>query len=357
MQLTLDFPNQYVIFPKRHLIFRANVIPQNDAHPFIFSSMISYAQLAYNIWKATPPSEPLHSTTKDQNAFLDYQVQKWQDSLSPDLRLNNDQELSLDQYTPARNRLRVLFKLRSHHLRMLIYKKALLSSDGTISDAQSATIAIDQAKEIIRLLDTLFRTSDLYDCHRIDFNHFLYSALTVIVIAVYHAQSRFQSYCRDEFHNALNMICGRSAKSSVARKLWVTTKHMRVATSHVPTLPYEEIGTGETCPDPAIDSLKHRSTLSGTGVIGMGRATTASDADLFLGPPQYFSSRTSSFDGQSSNKKTDGRLLSSELSELFENIQGIAPETLHRQGPFTQQPQCSPAFPSQSLNPNSWNFF
>lgn len=218
---------------------------------------------------------------------------------------------------------------------MMIHRRTLYTEASIISDPQGARVAVDLAKSTISLLDRLGKTSEVYRSHAACFNYFLYSTLTVILLAAYHAKAQFHEYCRKELHMALNLIGGISAKSNIAKKLWKIIKHLKVTIPDTGILHYMEtqqdnLGQQQEPQSHAnpVFQPEHTRTLPG-----------ASQGQLFantsLAPPQtstYSLPMTSSGGnstvyGDSGNAfctsgdyAVDGSLLSSELSDLFQAI-------------------------------------
>lgn len=281
--------------------------------------MIAYSRIGSQILRATTGANHLRQfATKEDTAFVTYQVQQWYISLDSELRIESDQELAPETLSPARNRVRALHYLRRNQLRMLIHRGALFTAASIQADPQGAKTAVDLAKDTITLLDRLRTTSDIYSSHPVCFNYFLYSALTLILLAAYRAQAQFHEYCREEFNVALNIIGGVSAKSSVARKLWKIIKHLKVIVPEKGHLPYMDTQQDESRMEPithpqmnsnADQSFGHAgphsidASLSGHSTNGFPNSITYCHADFLTG-----------------DNSIDANLLSSELSDLFQAI-------------------------------------
>lgn len=321
--------------------------------------MIAHSRIGSKILKAFSGSDHLELTPKrEETAFLQYQVQQWYSSLIPELRIGQGQELVLDCLSPARNRLRVLNCLRKNQLMMMIHRRTLYSEASIIADPQGARAAVDLAKNSISLLDRLGKTSEVYRSHAACFNYFLYSTLTVILLAAYHAKAQFHEYCREELHMALDLIGGFSAKSNIARKLWKIIKHLKVTIPDTGILHYMETqqdrpggrqdrqfhthpifqqGNTRTMPE----STHHTQLLNNSAM----NPNSASRSPLVMdnGENSTTYDDTGGAFYTSSDYAVDGSLLSSELSDLFQAIDptrfGQAPLQLF--DPQQQQQQSS----------------
>lgn len=271
--------------------------------------MIAYGQIGSKVWKAT--SNLNAYVNRDTLAFLDFQVRQWQDSISPELQLRPYHENMLEGDSRSRNRLRVLLYLRANQMRLLIFRRALLSSKTITDDISGAQQAVDIAKDTVRVLDRLNRTSDIYSSQQTSFNYFLVSALAVMLLAVCHATAQFNESCRGEFYLALDLVRGFSGKSQVAKRLWNTVKHLKVIGPRLGVFPIQEShwesqnhSRQRNCPHPM--SLSEHTALATEHDLHFDYS-----ANMPLAPE---SSSTCSF-------PLDGNQLSNELTSLFEAIE------------------------------------
>lgn len=298
--------------------------------------MIAHSRIGSKILKAFSGSDHLElSPKREETAFLQYQVQQWYSSLIPELRIEQGQELVLDCLSPARNRLRVLNCLRKNQLLMMIHRRTLYSEASIIADPHGARVAVDLAKSSISLLDRLGKTSEVYRSHAACFNYFLYSTLTVILLAAYHAKAQFHEYCREELHMALDLIGGISAKSNIARKLWKIIKHLKVTIPDTGILHYME--TQQDRPGqqdrqyhthPTFQQGNTRSMPENPHHVqhlnnnDMDPNSASSTCHLVMDSgenPSTYDDTGAAF-CTSNDYAVDGSLLSSELSDLFQAI-------------------------------------
>lgn len=93
------------------------------------------------------------------------------------------------------------------------------------------------AKETIRYLAQLNKTTDIY--HRIQtfYHQFLTSAISVLFLASTHAPLQFSADCRGEFYMALDLVKDMSSKSWVSQRLWKTIRSLK---AYAPRLGLEE---------------------------------------------------------------------------------------------------------------------
>jgi hypothetical protein len=268
--------------------------------------MIAYGQIGSKVWKATSNlTVPVNLETL---AFLDFQVQRWQRSIEPELQLRHDSENMLDGHSRTRNRLRVLLYLRANQMRLLVFRRALLSPKTVTDDIAGAQQAVTIAKDTIRVLDRLNRTSDIYSSQQTSFNYFLVSALAVMLLAVCHATAQFNESCREEFYLGLELVRGFSAKSHVARRLWRTVKHLKVVGPKLGVFPTQEQqrerpnGSRENVAAHQVSTSEHTAPAMEYGLDSGYSANMPFDSEV---------SPTYSF-------PLDGNQLGNELSSLFE---------------------------------------
>lgn len=183
--------------------------------------LISYGQLCSKVWEALPPfGTPTSSIPEDQVRYLEYLVQDWVSSIPSDLQLRH---LRLGLTPPSQprqlHRLRTLLHLRGNHLRTLIRRHHVLSASSVSADMASAELVVDIAKDSIEVLVQLAGTTDIYIRQQAVFNHFLLSALAVILVAVCHAPAMFES-CRTTFSHAVDLVKSLSRDSHASRRLW-----------------------------------------------------------------------------------------------------------------------------------------
>ena len=301
--------------------------------------------------QASPAADRIQpSTRREDTAFLTYQAQQWHNSLDPALRADDDQDVVGGGLSPARNRLRILDHLRKNQLLMLIHRKALFTPTSIAADPRGAKSAVDLARTTITMLDKIRKTSEIYKSHAVCFNYFLYSALTVILLAAYHAKARFHEYCREEFNMAFNLIGRISANSNVARKLWKIIKHLKVMGPELGILPYME--TQQDNPRQGRDDYP--------GSNDKTVAWTQNQAQIFDGVVNYpvqvlpdlrqmYSLSNPISHGDipmfTSNYTVDGDLLCSELTDLFQAINSTKFEQIPSQQ--LDQSRCQPSiFPT-----------
>lgn len=189
--------------------------------------MIAYSRIGSKVWRSICTFTPTPSTTinTEELDYLDYQIVQWQKSIPPQLRLPTASTPAPS--SRAIHRLQVLLYLRANQMRILIYRPVLHTASSIQEHMRHASTVVELAKDTIRALTHLNRTTDIYRVQQVCFNYFLISALAVIFLASCHAPVIFSSICRDEFYMALGLVKGFSNKSFVAKRLWKTIKSLK----------------------------------------------------------------------------------------------------------------------------------
>lgn len=189
--------------------------------------MVSYGRLGSNVWNLASSyrnATKLGNSTKC--AELDSQIEKWAQGIPFELRLSASGDYFQESDRTLRL-LRVLLHLRRNHMRILIYRPDVFSARATASDSDSAFLVTEVAKDTIKILSQLNETSTLYGTYHTTFNHFLVSALAVLLLAVCHEPARFGQSCHADFNVGLDLIKGFSVKSYSSSRLWNTIQRLK----------------------------------------------------------------------------------------------------------------------------------
>ncbi|KAH6683867.1 fungal-specific transcription factor domain-containing protein [Halenospora varia] len=212
----------------------------SDPDSSLLKTMIAYGNIGSKVWRATAESNV--SVKTEKVAFLDFQVQEWQSSITPELQLHSRGDDMLEGHSRTTNRIRVLLYLRANQMRLLLFRRSLFTPKTINDDILGAERVVGVAKDSIRVIHKLNQLSDIYSSQQTAFNYFLVSALGVLFLAVCHAATHFNETCREEFGMALDLVRGFSAKSYVAKKLWKSIKHLKVIGPKLGILPNQDQG-------------------------------------------------------------------------------------------------------------------
>jgi hypothetical protein len=154
-------------------------------------------------------------------------VQQWYLGLKPQYQLRPAEVNMLQGHTRSENRIRLLFYFSVNQLQLFIFRHELMNCRAMNEELPNARLAVEAAKDNIRLLRRVSQTTDFYSAQQAPFNHFLVSALAVLFLAVCHAPYQFNNTCREEFVVALELIQGFSSESQVGKRLWKRVQHLK----------------------------------------------------------------------------------------------------------------------------------
>lgn len=264
--------------------------------------MVAYAQVESRVWKLT--TRTTATVTSEKLAFLYFRVQQWYRSIKPQYQLQPAEVDILQGHSRSENKIRLLFYFSVNQLQLFIFRHELLNCRAMDEDLPNARLAVEAAKENIRLLRRVSQTTDFYSAQQAPFNHFLVSALAVLFLAVCHAPYQFSNTCREEFVVALELIQGFSSESHVGKKLWKRVQHLK------------EIGLSlGLLPSTAQTGGGQNGTLNSTDPTPPSSSFVSMEQDMRQ-PPIY-----SQMGPPSTDETIDPFQLTSDLTTMFDTMQ------------------------------------
>lgn len=198
------------------------IFVQNDNVPLL-RIMIPFYRIGSRIWYSGAGVDG--ALKRDHIEFLDYQLLQWMKSLPEDYRYNRHEPPN-SNVPKSILRLRLITYLRANHMRMLIYRPILHSSQSILSNMAWSQTVVDLAKDTIQVLTQMTQECNFYQSIQVLFNYFLLASLAVLLLAVSHAPNHFNVQVRDEFYMALNLVKSFSSKSTVSKRLWKTIRSL-----------------------------------------------------------------------------------------------------------------------------------
>jgi hypothetical protein len=189
--------------------------------------MIGFARLSGKVWRAANTfTSPGSIFTTDNIEYFDYQVLQWQKRIPETLiyEISNSEALAASNKEPVF--ARAITYARINQLRSLIYRPILYSSSRIIQNKMHAQTAADIAKNTISFFEDLSHATGVYEAHPTVFNHFLVSALGVLLLAIANAPDHFDHQCRDAYYTALRMMKQSAMESQVSMRLWRTVENL-----------------------------------------------------------------------------------------------------------------------------------
>ncbi|KZL80861.1 fungal specific transcription factor domain-containing protein [Colletotrichum incanum] len=205
-------------------------LPEPDQDVPYLKAMVEYSRIGDKVWATSYNSARATGAIRDDEvSYLLYRINQWCEDLPKDLRLCSIQHV--DSSTPVPRglqRLQLLLHLRANQMRILLLQPFLHSTSSLKANKSKVESLINLARDTIQRLDSLNKSTDIYQNQQMCFNHFLVSALGVIFLVVALAPSEHGASVRDEFHIALDLIRGLSARSYVSSRLWRRISDLRL---------------------------------------------------------------------------------------------------------------------------------
>lgn len=216
---------------------------------------------------------------------------------------------------------------------------------------QFARKAVDLAKETIHYLTDLNATTNIYRRMQMFYHQFLTSAIAVLFLASTHAPIQFSASCRKEFYMALELIKNMSAKSWVSQRIWRTIGSLKKYASR---LGMEEDNSNTANPttrnnnamvrphsrfqnDAAGGSPASSVYSPGTAAYSGGGPFSRSDAmsqgtrgGLVSGASTPAAHQNQTQGLSPPDDQTNGLRLHTEMSRIFENMQGAQRQGVNR---------------------------
>ncbi|KAF9893332.1 hypothetical protein FE257_011764 [Aspergillus nanangensis] len=205
-----------------------SALPEPDDEVPYLKAMVAYSRIGSKVWYSTY-SARLGSPhlRRDDVGYLDYLVTQWFDSLPEFLRVPPEGSPPAAEPSRGLQRLKLLLHLRAGYLKILLYQPVLHSVSQMRTNWSHTKTVVDIAKDTIRRLDRLNRTTDIYQTQQMCFNHFLVTSLGIIFLAVSIAPAEFSDIVREEFYMALDLVKSFSGNSFVSRRLWNMIRGLR----------------------------------------------------------------------------------------------------------------------------------
>lgn len=159
-------------------------------------------------------------SAESERDFLDYRTVQWRENVSKSLRFGGIQ----DKFDPSkekrsRYRLRAVLYLKSNQLRMFLFRRwAAKPGGGTFDDASANKVAVI-ARESIRIILNLARSSDIHRHHHRMFNHFIQVALSSLLLTLNTNNQIDAVEFIEDIHDAIELLRRLSSHSPVTLKL------------------------------------------------------------------------------------------------------------------------------------------
>ncbi|KAK1994545.1 hypothetical protein LX36DRAFT_198486 [Colletotrichum falcatum] len=207
-------------------------LPEPDEGVPYLKAMVEYSRIGDKVWATSYNSARATGAARDDEvSYILYRIDRWSEDLPKDLKLCPQQNTTSPAPVLPRGlgRLQLLLHLRANQMKILLLQPFLHSTTSLLANRSKVQSLINLAKDTIRRLDALNRSTDIYQNQQMCFNHFLVSALGVIFLVVALAPAEHAASVRDEFHVALDLVRGLGARSYVSSRLWRRISDLRLA--------------------------------------------------------------------------------------------------------------------------------
>ncbi|KAK1969806.1 hypothetical protein LY78DRAFT_653673 [Colletotrichum sublineola] len=206
-------------------------LPEPDQDVPYLKAMVEYSRIGDKVWATSYNSARAAGASRDDEVlYILYRIDQWVEALPENLRLCPQQQTASPAPVPrGLRRLQLLLHLRANQMKILLLQPFLHSRSNLQANRSKVQSLINLAKDTIQRLDSLNQSTDIYQNQQMCFNHFLVSALGVIFLVVALAPAEHAASVRDEFHIALDLIRGLSARSYVSSRLWRRISDLRLA--------------------------------------------------------------------------------------------------------------------------------
>ncbi|KAK1782420.1 hypothetical protein QBC45DRAFT_368205 [Copromyces sp. CBS 386.78] len=332
-------------------------LPYPDDHPYLVA-MITYSRLAAKIWKLVDYFEPAVIRELKPSDFeeLDGKIIDWYNSVPEEVKINSLDPLKMPigprGHVYDTQRLQIWTRLRLNQIRIWLYTPVLHSAISMVENMQFARKAVDLAKETIHYLTDLNAATNIYRRMQMFYHQFLTSAIAVLFLASTHAPIQFSASCRKEFYMALELVKNMSAKSWVSQRIWRTIGSLKKYasrlgmeednsntlnptarnTQNAMTRPlggrFQDSNTSGGSPASSVYS-PGTATYSGGGpfsrsdALSQGARGGGGGGGLASGASTPAAHQNNLTQGSSPDDQTNGLRLHTEMSRIFEDMQGV----------------------------------
>jgi hypothetical protein len=192
------------------------------------TAMIEHFAIASKVRHLIYSDSSRKQVSKEDVSYLDFQIVNWHRNLPPQLHWDRESWNQADgDVSAGQQRLPIILYLRANVMRVMIHRPVLHSTASIVSNPIQAQTVVDIAKDTIRILTHINRTSRMYRASQSLFNAFLTAALAVLFLAVSHMPETYAGQVREEFYMALDLVRGISKGSWVSKRLWKTIRLLK----------------------------------------------------------------------------------------------------------------------------------
>ena len=176
-----------------------------------FHIMLDYSRLSEKVIQLHRSKGTTRSASRrEELGQLDYLVLRWQDRIPSNLKFSPLTFSSYEGPAPPDQVSvyhRAMLYLRGNQLRNVIYRGVLCTPQSIKDDQTDAQMVIDIAKDTIRVMSHLDRTTNIYRRQSCELNRYLIAAIGVLLLAAINATGSVHTPpFNEEYSTALDML-------------------------------------------------------------------------------------------------------------------------------------------------------
>lgn len=307
--------------------------------------MVAYCRIAAQVRdSALDMPSPNHAKDSARD-LLDFKVNEWRRNLPSCLHFHPDMDFDPLQGTRGQYRLRLLLYLRANQMRIIIHRKSALRSGSDAIDTSSVNGMVEVAQDTIRVLAKLSQASNIYHAQQKTFNHFLESALSVLLLVTCRSKATADRSCAAEVQLALDVIERLSTSSSITRRLAEKLRCFATTTNDS----RQQAGARNS-----LTRLGSKQPNRGVASTSGQDPVTNDTADIFKRPSAVSATHNSNAFDQSIGNSLDQVLF---LPRSFEQRSPESQSSSNFRNGFTvtNQPLIPPIVPPDTMDPASSN--
>lgn len=212
-------------------------LPKPEHSSPYLNATIDLARIGTQVWRAVVSNSTKVRFNADidleQMDKLDHSIVQWLENVHPSLRSNASPaagKVPIANGTASHRatvRLRYLLGIRANEMRIVVHRPVLHSATSIHAHRKQATAVVEIAKDSIRQLSQLNKSSNLYRAQQCLFNPFLMSAFTVLFLASVHAPVYYVEDVAPEWRMVVELVRGFSESSWIGQRLWKTVSVMK----------------------------------------------------------------------------------------------------------------------------------
>ncbi|KAJ4245817.1 hypothetical protein NW762_013941 [Fusarium torreyae] len=184
------------------------------------NQMVSYCNIASDVRKSLFNLSPSVASSTSTRDFLEFRVLQWQQNLPLRLRFQGPSDMfDPSKETRGEYKLRLMLYLRASQMRIVIHRKFATIFESDTLDPSTTRDMIEVAQGTIHVLLSIARQTDIYYAQHKNFNHFLETALSLLLLILCSPEASQHPSCLRDVLMAMEFIGQLAKKSPISEKL------------------------------------------------------------------------------------------------------------------------------------------